>query len=82
MDFAVPEDQRVKIKESEKRNKYLDFAKELKNKQTAEREGDGVIVIVTTENIPQSCQRAGRVRNKRKNGSNLNYSIVKIGQNN
>ena len=32
MDFAVPAEHRVKLKESEKKDKYLDFAKELKNK--------------------------------------------------
>ena len=31
MDFAVPADHRVKLKESEKRDKYLDLARELKN---------------------------------------------------
>ena len=30
MDFAIPADHRLKIKESEKRDKYLDFARELK----------------------------------------------------
>ena len=30
MDFAVPVDHRVKLKESEKKNKYLDFARSLK----------------------------------------------------
>ena len=30
MDFAVPADHRVKLKESEKRNKYLDLGRELK----------------------------------------------------
>ena len=30
MDFAVPADHRVKLNESEKRYKYLDFARELK----------------------------------------------------
>ena len=29
MDFAFSADHRVKLKESEKRNKYLDFAREL-----------------------------------------------------
>ena len=28
MDFAVPTDHKVKLKESEKRDKYLDFARE------------------------------------------------------
>ena len=29
--FAVPADHRVKLKESEKRDKYLDFTREMKN---------------------------------------------------
>ena len=31
MDFAVPADHWIKLKESEKKYKYLDLAKELKN---------------------------------------------------
>ena len=31
VNFAVPADHRVKLKESEKRVKYLDLARELKN---------------------------------------------------
>ncbi len=30
VDFAVPADHRIKLKESEKKDKYLDFARELK----------------------------------------------------
>ena len=30
MDFAVPADHRIKLTECEKKNKYLDFARELK----------------------------------------------------
>ena len=41
MDFAVPADDREIIKESEKRDKYLDLAREQKNKKTMEHEGDG-----------------------------------------
>ena len=33
MNFAVPADHRVKLKESEKRDKYHDLARELKKKQ-------------------------------------------------
>ena len=39
LDFAIPVDYWVKLKESEKRDKYQDFAKELK--KTMEHEGDG-----------------------------------------
>ena len=31
MDFAVPAEHRVKLKESEKKDKYLDLSRELKN---------------------------------------------------
>ena len=31
VDFSVPADHRVKLKESEKRDKYLDLVKEVKN---------------------------------------------------
>ena len=32
MNFAVPADHRLKLKESEKKDKYLDLARELKKK--------------------------------------------------
>ena len=38
-DFAVPADYRIKLKESEKKDKYLDFAREFK-KKSMEHEGD------------------------------------------
>ena len=31
MNFAVPADHRIKLKECEKKDKYLDLARELKN---------------------------------------------------
>ena len=40
VDFAVPADHRIKLKKCEKKDKYLDLARELKNKQTMEHEGD------------------------------------------
>ena len=45
MNFAVPEDQRLKLKESKKEDKYLELAREGKTKQkqnkTAAYEVDG-----------------------------------------
>ena len=38
VDFAVPADHGIKLKECEKKDKYLDFARELK--KTMEHEGD------------------------------------------
>ena len=40
MNFAVPADLRVKLKESKKRVKYLDLARELKKTKEYESEGD------------------------------------------
>ena len=39
VDVAVPADHRVKLKENEKKDKYLDLARELK-KKTVEHESD------------------------------------------
>ena len=39
MDFAILADHKVKLKESEKRDKYLDLAREMK--KTTEHESDG-----------------------------------------
>ena len=38
VDFAVPADHRIKLKEFEKKDKYLDLARELK--KTVEHESD------------------------------------------
>ena len=43
VDFAVPADHRIKLKESEKKGKYLDLARELKKKTTMEYDGDDYI---------------------------------------
>ena len=40
VDFAVPVDQRIKLKESGKNDKYLDFARS-NLKKTMEHEGNG-----------------------------------------
>ena len=40
VDFAVPADHRIKLKECEKKDKYLDLARELKKKKTVEHAGD------------------------------------------
>ena len=37
MDFAVPADHRVKLKESEKKDKYMDLAQELKKLRNMKR---------------------------------------------
>ena len=41
IDFAIPADHSVEMKESEKIDKYLNFAKELEKKRGEENESDG-----------------------------------------
>ena len=57
MDFAVPANHRRKIKEKEKRDKYLHLARE--QKKTMEHEGDG-----DTNSIQSLGKGSGRVRNR------------------
>ena len=84
-DFAVPADLRVKLKESKKKDKYLDLARGLKKKsqKTVEHESDGD----TNSNWCSwySHQRRGTetggLRNDRPYGDYPNYSIVEIGKN-
>ena len=81
MDFAVPADHRVKLKESEKKDKYLDLDWELK--KTVENESD-----VYTNCNWCSLYRQRRINkesvgfgNKRTRGDHPNYCNIEIGQN-
>ena len=81
VDFAVPVNHWVKLKECEKRDKYLDLTRGLR--KTVEHESDGY----TNCNWCSwySNQRIGKrtwgLGNKRTSGDNPNYSIAEIGQN-
>ena len=82
MDFAVPGDHRLKLKESEKRDRYQDLARELR-KKTMEHESDGDTnynwgALYSYQKIDKGT---GGLGNKKSNGDHLNYSIIKIGQN-
>ena len=83
MNFAVPEDYKVKKKkENEKRDRFLDFVGEQK-KTTIEHEGNG---DTSSNRRPRNDpRRFGKVtrkfRNQRTKTVHPGYSIVKIGQN-
>ena len=81
MDFAVLVDHRVKLKECEKKNKYLDQARELK--KTVEHESDDYTNCdwCSWYSHQRTGSRTGGLGNKRTSGDNPNYSIVEIGQN-
>ena len=73
--FAVLADHRVKLKENEKRDKYLDLAREVK-KRTMEHESAGD----TNSNWCAQYSHQG-IGDKRTSGDHPNYSVVEIGQN-
>ena len=54
MDFAVPADYRVELKESEKKDKYLDLAWEVK--KTVEHESDGDTNCTVTKGLVQGLE--------------------------
>ena len=82
MDFEVPANSRIKLKEREKRDKYLDLARELKNKQTMEQEGDSD----TNNNWRTRYSHQGFIAgtgglgNKSTSGDHPSYCIVEISQ--
>ena len=74
MDFPVS----VKLKESKKRDKYIDLARELK--KSMEHEGDGDINC--TWRTWNKTQRIGKgLKDMEIRGDHPDYSITKIGQN-
>ena len=84
MDFAVPADHRVKLKESEKKDKNLDLARVLKtNKQTVELEYDDYTNCnwCTSYNHQRIDTWTGGLGNKKTSGDHPNYCIIEIGQN-
>ena len=80
MHFAVLDDHRVKIKENEKRDKYQDPARELKNMER-KSDGDASCGWCTRNNSQMIGEGNGRLENKRTSRDHPNYSNFKIGQN-
>ena len=74
VDFAVPADHRIKLKECEKKDKYLDLARELKKlwnmKMTI------VSIVIRTFGTV-----TGGLGSRRTSGDHPNYSIIENGQN-
>ena len=76
----MPADHRVKLNESEKKDKYLDLARELKN---VEHESNDYTNYnrCSWYNHRRIIKGTGRLGNKKTNGDHPNYSIIEIGQN-
>ena len=75
VDFAV------KIKENEKRDQYLDLARELKKGMEHENDGDNYCNCCAWNGPQRMGKGIGRLGNWRTNRDHPDDSIVKIGQN-
>ena len=81
MDFTVPADHSVKFKEIEKRDKYLDLARELKKTMEHENDGDTYCNWCTCYSYQKIDKGTGVLGNKRTSGDHPDCSIIKIDQN-
>ena len=78
MDFAISANLRVKLKESKKRDRYLDLARELK--KTMKHEVTMIpIVIYARYSHRRIGTGTGELGNKRTSGERPNDSSIKIG---
>ena len=82
VEFAIPADLRVKLKDSEKRDKYLEFVREEK-KTTMEHEGDydNSCNWCTWNNSQRIGKKARRLGNKSSSGDYQDYNTIKIDSN-
>ena len=67
MDFAVPADHRVKLKENEKMDKYLDLARELKKLWNMKVKVIPIVVGALGTAPKKLGKKTGKSRNQRKN---------------
>ena len=79
VDFAVPADHRVKLKESEKNDKYLELARELKNTIEHASDDGTSLNLFSWYNHQRRDSRTGGHGNKKTRGDQSNYSIIEIG---
>ena len=81
MDFAVSADHKVKFKESQKKDEYLDFVWELKKTVVHESNSYTNCNWCSWYSHRRINKGTGELGNKRMSGDHLNYSIIEIGQN-
>ena len=80
MDFAVLADHRVKLKESEQKDKYFNLAWELKILWDMKVTFIPIVIGALASHQRISTRTRG-LRNKRTSGDHPNYCIIEIGQN-
>ena len=77
MNFAVPADHKVKLKESEKKDKYLDLARELNKLWNMKV----TVIPIEINALSTVTKGTGGLGSWKTSGDYLNYCIIKIGQN-
>ena len=81
VNLAVPVDFRVKIKEIEKRDKYLDLARELKMLWNMKVTVIPMIMVRSERFLKNFSKETRRAENRKTCRDHLNYRIIKISQN-
>ena len=81
IDFAVPADHKINLKESEKKDKYLDLARELKKLWNMKVTIVPIVVGALGTITKRIIKRPGGLGSWRTGGDNSNDSIAKNGQN-
>ena len=79
VDFTVPADHSVKLKDNEKRDKYLDLARELKKLWNIKVTVISIVIGTLSTVIKRIGTGTGGLGNKRTGEDHPNYSIVEIG---
>ena len=81
MDFSVQADHRVKLKESDKKDKNLDLATKLKKTVKHESDIDTNCNCCTYYSHQRNGKKTRGFGNKKTSEDNPHYSIAEIGQN-
>ena len=81
MDFAVPADHRVKLKESEKKDKYMDFTWEFLKNVEYESKDYTNCNLCAGDSHQRIDTKTGRLGNNKTSGDHPNYCIIEISQN-
>ena len=81
MDFGIPANNRVKLKAREKKDKYLDLAREVKKIVEYESDVYTNCYWCSWYSHRKIVKGSGGLGNKRTSGHHLNYCVIEIGTN-
>ena len=76
MDFAVPANHIVQMKESEEINKYLDLVRDLKNLRSKKLTMIAMIVDTLGTVTKDMQKRQAKIGNQRKNPDHTDHGII------